>query len=402
MARNETAPGTAGTPPRPTPETIVPVSNEAEAPRPATSEADAAPRATGKAAAGRPATRFASNRKRLALSVLGAVVGGFVIWKVGHHVVEGRYWVSTDDAYVKAETVTIAPRIAGNVVRVAVTDLQKVAAGDLLAEIDPGDGRLAVKAAEAKLATQDATLGRLDAQIVAARAAIDQAEANLAAVRADVDRTRADFDRAVALARANAGTQQQLDLARSNRDRTQANVAVAEAGLAGAQASLAVTEGQRREAAAARDELAVALDKAKRDLSFTEVRAPFTGTVGNKAVAPGMYVQPGTRLMALVPLDEVYVEANFKETQVASIRPGARARISVDGLGGRVVEGRVVGLSPATGAQFSLLPPENATGNFTKIVQRLPVRIAVPAEVAREGVLRAGLSVVADVDTRAE
>lgn len=402
MARNETAPGTAGTPPRPTPETIVPVSNEAEAPRPATSEADAAPRATGKAAAGRPATRFASNRKRLALSVLGAVIGGFVIWKVGHHVVEGRYWVSTDDAYVKAETVTIAPRIAGNVVRVAVTDLQKVAAGDLLAEIDPGDGRLAVKAAEAKLATQDATLGRLDAQIVAARAAIDQAEANLAAVRADVDRTRADFDRAVALARANAGTQQQLDLARSNRDRTQANVAVAEAGLAGAQASLAVTEGQRREAAAARDELAVALDKAKRDLSFTEVRAPFAGTVGNKAVAPGMYVQPGTRLMALVPLDEVYVEANFKETQVASIRPGARARISVDGLGGRVVEGRVVGLSPATGAQFSLLPPENATGNFTKIVQRLPVRIAVPAEVAREGVLRAGLSVVADVDTRAE
>ncbi len=394
MARNETAPGTAGTPPRPSHETIVPP----------TGEADAAPRAasaTGKAGTAHPATRFAANRKRLLLAVLGVAIGGFVIWKVGHHVIEGRHWVSTDDAYVKAETVTIAPRVAGHVVRVAVTDLQKVAAGDLLAEIDPGDGRLAVQAAEAKLATQDATLGRLDAQIVAARAAIDQAEANLAAVRADVDRTRADYDRAVALAKSNAGTQQQLDLARSNRDRTQANVAVAEAGLAGAKAALAVTEGQRREAASARDELAVALDKAKRDLSFTEVRAPFAGTVGNKAVARGMYVQPGTRLMALVPLDEVYVEANFKETQVAAIRPGARAKISVDGLGGRVVEGRVVGLSPATGAQFSLLPPENATGNFTKIVQRLPVRIAVPAEVAREGVLRAGLSVVADIDTRA-
>ncbi len=393
MARNETAPGTAGTPPRPTHETIAPMAEQA----------DAAPRAAGKAGAApaHPATRFAANRKRLLLAVLGAAIGGFVIWKVGHHVIEGRHWVSTDDAYVKAETVTIAPRVAGHVVRVAVTDLQKVADGELLAEIDPGDGRLAVQAAETKLATQDATLGRLDAQIVAARASIDQAVANLDAVRSDVDRTRAEYDRAVALAKSNAGTQQQLDLARSNRDRTQANVAVAEAGLAGAKAALAVTEGQRREAASARDELAVALDKAKRDLSFTEVRAPFAGTVGNKAVAPGMYVQPGTRLMALVPLDEVYVEANFKETQVAAIRPGARAKISVDGLGGRVVEGRVVGLSPATGAQFSLLPPENATGNFTKIVQRLPVRIAVPAEVAREGVLRAGLSVVADVDTRA-
>ena len=339
-------------------------------------------------------------RKRLLLGALAVAAVGFVAWKGGHWLIEGRHWVSTDDAYVKAETVTIAPRVAGHVVRVAVADLQRVAAGDLLAVIDPGDGALALRAAETRLATQAATLARIDAQAGAGRAAVVQAEASREAAEADVARTRADFERAQTLVKTSAGTQQALDAARAARDRTEANVAVAAAGVESARAALAVVEGQRAEAVAVRDELAVALDKAKRDLAFTEIRAPFAGTVGNKAVVPGMYVQPGTRLMALVPLDEVFVEANFKETQTGKIRPGARARITVDGLPGREIEGRVVGLSPATGAQFSLLPPENATGNFTKIVQRLPVRIAVPAEVAREGVLRAGLSVEADIDTR--
>lgn len=388
MARSETSPGTGGTP---------------HAHPPASAEATPAAAAAPAAASAEPppaTTRGGPSRKRAILVVVALLAVGFAGWKGWNWFTEGRFLVSTDDAYVKAETVTIAPRVAGFVTEVRVGDLQKVSAGEVLAVVDPGDARLAVQAAEAKLATQDATLARIDAQKTAADAGIAQAEASLVAARADVARTEADFDRALALVKTNSGTQQTLDQARAARDRTAANVTVAEAGVASARAALAVVDGQRREAVALRGELAVALDKARRDLTFTEVRAPFDGVVGNKAVQVGMYVQPGTRLLALVPLDEVYVEANYKETQIGEIRPGARAFVTVDGLPGRRIEGRVVGLSPATGAQFSLLPPENATGNFTKIVQRLPVRIAVPAEVAREGLLRAGLSVEAEVDTR--
>ena len=144
------------------------------------------------------------------------------------------------------------------------------------------------------------------------------------------------------------------------------------------------------------------LDKAKRDLSFTVIRAPFDGVIGNKAVQPGQYVQPGTRLLALVPLQTAYVEANFKETQIFRLKPGQKVVIKPDAYGDRDVIGTVDSIAPASGAQFSLLPPENATGNFTKIVQRLPVRITVPPDVAREGILRPGLSVVVDVHTRDE
>ena len=383
MARSETTPGTGGTPHVPPPAPTAPVAS-----------------APAETSASRPAPRQGSGRKRLILGAVALLALGFAGWKGWDWFTVGRFMMSTDDAYVKAETVTIAPRTSGFVTEVPVADLQRVKRGDVLAVIDPGDGELAVKAAEGKLATQDATLGRIDAQLVAGKAAIAQAEASLASARADVARTEADFSRAQTLVRTAAGTQQALDTARAARDRTAAGVAVAAAGVEAARAALSVVEGQRREAAAGREELVVALDKARRDLSFTQVRAPFDGVVGNKAVQVGMYVSPGTRLLALVPLDEVYVEANYKETQIGEIRPGARAYVTVDGLPGRRIEGRVVGLSPATGAQFSLLPPENATGNFTKIVQRLPVRIAVPAEVAREGALRAGLSVEAEVDVR--
>ena len=154
------------------------------------------------------------------------------------------------------------------------------------------------------------------------------------------------------------------------------------------------------EAERTRAELQTALDRAERDLSFTEVRAAFDGVIGNKAVQPGQYVQTGTRLLALVPLDSAYVEANFKETQLGALKPGQRVSISVDAYSDKPIQGRVESFAPASGSQFSLLPPENATGNFTKIVQRVPVRIKVPPEVARAGILRPGLSVVVEVHTR--
>jgi len=167
-----------------------------------------------------------------------------------------------------------------------------------------------------------------------------------------------------------------------------------------AQANLEILRSQQAEAESVRVELATALQRAERDLEFTTIRAPFDGVVGNRAAQPGQYVQPGTRLMAVVPLGAVYVQANFKETRLAELKPGQTATISVDAFADRTIRGTVESVAPASGAEFSLLPPENATGNFTKIVQRVAVRIAIPADVAREGALRPGMSVVVGVRTR--
>jgi membrane fusion protein (multidrug efflux system) len=179
-----------------------------------------------------------------------------------------------------------------------------------------------------------------------------------------------------------------------------AQVREAEAGVATARANRAVIVAQKTEAQAMIAGLEAARDKAQRDLDATTLRAPFDGTVGNLSVAVGDLVTPGKRLLAVVPLDAVYVEANFKETQIAELRPGTEVELHFDAFPDRGVTGRIEGIAPASGAQFSLLPPENATGNFTKVVQRLPVRIAVPPEVAAEGWLRPGLSVTAFADVR--
>ena len=325
---------------------------------------------------------------------------GFGAWKGWSWWTEGRFHVSTDDAYVKAETATVAARTSGTIVATPFADGARVKAGDVLVEIDPIDARLAIDAAEARIATQNATLARIEAQIGAQKAQVAQAEAQLVSAKAGADNADITFERATRLVATAAVSQQTLDQARSDRDKAHAAVTAAEAGIAAARGAEAVYVAQKAEAEQGARELAVALDKARRDASFTRVVAPFDGVVGNRAAQVGALVQPGTRLLALVPLDRVYVEANFKETQLKRIRPGQKAVIEVDAFGGATVEGRVTGLSPATGAQFSLLPPENATGNFTKIVQRVPVRIEVTGEAARDGRLRAGLSVVADVDTR--
>lgn len=369
------------------------VSSAPSAPSPSSAPSSAGPRPVSTAPA-------ADGRKRRLLFGGAAIVAAAAAWFGGNWLVFGRFQVSTDDAYVKADTATIAARASGHVVTVAVAENQFVKTGDLLAEIDPGDGRLSVAAAEGRIATQKATLARISAQIEAQRAAIAQSEAQLASAKSDVDRTEADLSRATDLVRTAAGTQKTLDQARADRDRTRAAVAVAEAGVAAARGAMGVLEAQRREADAGLSELVVALDKARRDLDFTRVLAPFDGVIGNKAVQLGQLVQPGTRLLALVPLDTVYVEANFKETQLTRMKPGQKVEVTIDALGSRRIEGRVASVAPATGAQFSLLPPENATGNFTKIVQRIPVRISLPREVAGESVIRPGFSAVVAVDTR--
>ena len=350
----------------------------------------------------------------LPLVLLAAV--GFGGSKAYDWFTTGRFIVVTDNAYVKADVSVIAAKIPGYVTTVPVAENAAVHAGDLLATIDPGDYQLAVAAAKGKIATQDAAFARLGQQGGALQAAVAQARAQLAATQsqivaaqADLVRATGEFERANKLIAIQAGTQQRVDLALADRDRAAAVLAsarstsqAAQSAIEAAQANSAMLEAQKTEALRGRDELAIALEKAQRDLDFTQIRAPFDGVVGNRAVQPGQYVQPGTRLLALIPLGSVYVEANFKETQLGNLKAGQKVTLTVDAVSGKTFEGVLVSIAPASGSQYSLLPPENATGNFTKIVQRVPVRIRVPAELARSGQLRPGISVVADVHTRDE
>ena len=328
--------------------------------------------------------------------------------------VEGRFLVTTDDAYVGASTAVIAAKASGHLIQVPVVNNQVVRQGDLLALIDDGDYQVAVDAAKARVATQDSTIARfgrqIDAQgaiIAQAQAQVEAARAQLAAAEADAERAALEYDRSFKLTQTSFGSQQRLEQATADRDRTaaallgaKANEASVKAALEGAMANLEVLKAQRGEAERQRDELTTALAKAQRDLSFTRVVAPFDGTVGNKAAEVGNLVQVGARLMALVPLNAAYVDANFKETQLAEIKPGQKVEVAIDALGGKTIEGVVSSISPASGAEFSLLPPDNATGNFTKVVQRVAVRVTFPEDILKTVALRPGLSVVATVHTR--
>ena len=323
----------------------------------------------------------------------GGGYAGWQWWTVG------RFFVSTDDAYVQADISVLAAKVPGYLAAVPVVNGQAVKAGAVIARLDDGDYRLALKAAEDKLATQESTITRIGRQAEAAQAQVLQSAAQIDAAKADAVRAGADYARATQM-QADYVAKSRLDQAKADRDRTEAAVKSAEAALAAARANVAVLQAQTREAESLAAELHTAVDRARRDLDFAVIRAPFDGVVGNKAVEAGAYVSPGSRVAALVPLQSVRVDANFKETQLVRVRPGQEVHIHVDAYPDRDIVGTVESLSPASGSVFSLLPPDNATGNFTKIVQRLPVRVHVPEDVAREGLLRPGLSVVVKVDTR--
>jgi len=339
-------------------------------------------------------------RKRLVLALVLALAGSFGGYKGYGWWTTGRFMITTDDAYVQADITVLSAKLTGYVAGVEVTNNQSVHAGDVIARMDDGDYKLAVQSARDKLATQRATVERIGRQIEAAQASVAQAAPLVESARAEVVRVTADFNRQQALAQSDYVSRARFEQAKADFDRAQASLKGAQAGLTAAQANVPVLSAQRTEAQRVASELQTALDRAERDLSFTVIRAPVDGVIGNKAVETGMFVQPGTRLAALVPLGSVRVDANFKETQLASVQPGQKVEFEVDAFPGREFPGRVESISPASGAQFSLLPPENATGNFTKIVQRVPVRVAVDPQVAQEALLRPGLSVVVRVDSR--
>jgi membrane fusion protein, multidrug efflux system len=364
-------------------------------------EPPAAPvRLPAKIANGQARSRSSRTRKLALLGVallLAAGVGGnfgYRWWTVG------RFIEATDDAYVSAHNTTLAAKVAGYVSNIAVDDNARVRAGDVIATIDDGDFRLAVDAARDKVATQQATVDRIGRQIVAQQASVAQAKAQLVSAQAGETRMRLELDRQQSLAQREFASRQTLEQAQSNRDQAVAGVQSAQAAVDAADANVDVLKAQQQEAAKTLQELRTALAKAERDLSFTVIRAPVDGVIGNRAVQTGDFVQTGQRLASLVPLDDVYVDANFKETQLAHLRPGQKVTITVDALPDQAIEGTVTSLAPASGAVFSLLPPDNATGNFTKIVQRLPVRVSVPLDVATLRVLRPGMSVVVSVNTK--
>ncbi len=356
--------------------------------------------ATGAAAAAATQPETPSGKRKYI--VIGAAVVALALAASygSYYYLVGRFHVSTDDAYVRANNTTIGARVSGHIARFEVGDNSVVRAGDAVVRIDDGDYRIAADSARAKIATQQATIERIGKQASAQESIVEQAGAQLAAAKAAAQRAQADFGRQQALSDKGFASKAVFDTALATRDQADASVRSAQAAYDAAQANIDVVRAQQGEARRQLDELTTQLAKAQRDLDFTIIRAPVDGVFANRMVNTGDFVQPGQRIGNLVPLDAVYIDANFKETQLARLKPGQPAEITVDAYGGRTVHGVVDSLSPASGAVFSLLPPDNATGNFTKIVQRVPVRIRLPADVAKENLLRAGMSVVVTVDTK--
>lgn len=316
-----------------------------------------------------------------------------------------RYWTvdrfleSTDDAYVKADFTTVAPKVSGYIAEVLVGDNARVEAGQVLARIDDRDLRTALDQARAAAAAADAAIGNLDAQSVLQRSVIEQQKADIAAAIASLKFARADHARYQNLMKRGSGTVQRAEQAEATlRERT-AGLRHDQAALAAAEAKLDVLATARVEAVAGRDRAQAAVHQAELNLSYATITAPVAGTVGARSLRVGQYVQAGTQLMAVVPLDAVYVVANYKETQLTHVRSGQPVEIRIDGFPDAPLTGRVDSLAPASGLEFALLPPDNATGNFTKIVQRVPVRIVLDRNTLA-GLLRPGMSVEPVIDTR--
>lgn len=347
----------------------------------------------------RPVVRRVTRRQWITsgatlLAVLGALACGYRWW-----VIE-RFIERTDDAYVGGDVTVIAPKVAGFIAQVAVSDNQSVHAGDMLVKLDDRDYRAALYRAEAAVAGQEATLSNLDATRRLQHALISQARAGIASADAETVRARDEEIRFRELSAHAAASVETFQKAHAEYQEALAGGQKARAALDAAERELDVIDTREQQTKAALAAAIADRDTARLNLSYTELRAPIDGTVGNRSARLGAFASVGAQLLSLVPAQGLWVDANFKESQLARMRPGQAASIEADVLPGRVFHGYVASVAPATGAQFSVLPAENATGNFTKIVQRVPVRIALEGEASRLGRLRPGLSVTAAVDER--
>ena len=338
--------------------------------------------------------------RKLALLVLPALVlvaaayGGWYWWT------NWRFLQSTDDAYVQSDVSLISPKVEGYIKEVRVQENEEVRAGQVLFVIDDRDFAAKKVQAEAAVATEEAMIETYESRLDLQRAMIDQANAEVASSEAEKARAERDYQRYQQLATSDYASRQRFETAQADNDKATAAVTQKRAAVTAALGTLRVLRMQRDEEKAKREQTRAQLQLAQNDLDNTVIRAPVAGVAGNRAGQVGQYVKAGTQLLSLVPLPRVYVTANFKETQLTRMRPGQQAEILVDAYPDQRLEGRVDSFAPGSGAQFSLLPPDNATGNFTKIVQRVPVRIAVPDGNPLAQLLRPGLSVTVTVDTR--
>ena len=351
-------------------------------------------------------TRATDRRSRLLrrlwrpLAGLAAVIGIGVT--ASWWFTEGRYIESTDNAYVQGDIAVLSPRIEGDVAAIKVADNQRVRVGDPLIVLDPTDWRSRLAQATAAAAEAAAAVETAQRQVGQQQATIEAAQAAIVQAQAEQARATADATRSGSLVVGGWASRQANDQAIADSRKANAAVAAAQAQKAAAEQQLAVLGAQVVQAKARQQNAAAAAQLAENNLAYTVIRAPFDGIAGNRAAELGQHVTPASQLIAVAPLrEQLYVVANFKETQLRRMEPGMKVRLVPDIDPGAAVDGRVDSLAPATGALFSLLPPENATGNFTKVVQRVPVKLVVdPAQATHAQWLRAGLSVTAEVDTR--
>jgi membrane fusion protein (multidrug efflux system) len=359
-------------------------------------EDDATPSATTRPVSRR---RLRPRHALWALGVLLCVALG--TWGVRYWTV-GRFVESTDDAYVQADSTTVAPKVSGYIAQVLVADNQPVKAGQVLARIDDRDLQTALREANASLAAATALVANLTAQLTAQDYSIREAQADLqVALTAAALAERNDVRRRE-MAKVGFGSDEQSDDAATDFQRKTAGVSRAQAALASAHQQVAVLQTQRQLAEAQRLRAVANQYQAELNVSYATISAAIDGTVGARTLRVGQFVQAGTQLMEIVPLRDTYVVANFKETQLTRMHPGQTVHLSVDAFPGEGLAGHVDSLAPASGLEFALLPPDNATGNFTKIVQRVPIKVVLDEPRQLAGRLRPGMSVDVAVDTRHE
>jgi membrane fusion protein (multidrug efflux system) len=330
----------------------------------------------------------------LSLVLIAAAGGGWYWWTVA------RFEFNTDDAYLQSDITVISPKVAGYVTEVTVKDNQQVKPGDVLVRIDDIEYAAKVAQARATVEARHAAIANLDSRLVWQQSSIAQAQADVASAEAELKRAVADKTRQQNLLREDVAAHSRVETAEADADKAVATLAKSRARLEAERSQLGVLQTERKQDQAQVGQAEAELALAANDLANTVLKAPVAGVVGNRAAEAGLYVKPGTMLLSVVPLDQVWVEANFKETALRHMTPGQPVSVEIDAFPGIELTGTVDSLAPATGAKFSLLPPENATGNFTKIVQRVPVKITLPPDNVLSGRLRPGMSAVVSIDSR--
>ncbi len=337
---------------------------------------------------------------RWTLTGIGLLVLVALLAWLAYYLTTGRYLQQTNNAYLQADAVAVAPRINGYVTEVLVQDNQWVKAGAPLVKIDPRTYRATLDQAEAVIAVREADIAAASAGVEGNQSQLLQARTQLRAAEATLRFARAEVARFGPLAASGADTHEHLESVKHDLERAQAQYDAARAQISGAESQLQAGQAQLAQARAGLKQAQA--DAAQAEVAFedTVLSARIDGRIGNKTAQVGQFVGAGTRLMTVVPLQSLYLSANFKETQLGRMRPGQPARIEVDALPGTTLHGTVESISPGTGSQFALLPPQNATGNFTKVVQRIPVRIRIEADARTRTILVPGMSVEVTVDTR--